>query len=332
MSETTKTDEITKDLFAPASESERLGVQSMREPVSYWQDAWRRFKKNKVAIISAIFIVLISLLAIFGPVFAKYDYAQQIRGDEYIAPFVSWKHPLGTDDLGRDLFVRLMYGARISLAIGVVTSVMVVIIGVLYGTISAYFGGKVDLIMMRVVDVLYSVPVLLVIILLQIILKDPLKQLFSGNQTLSIIGPGLFSIFITLSLLYWMDMARMVRGQILSLKQQEYVNAAKALGAKPWHIMRKHLIPNCVGVIIVTAMLNIPTAIFTEAFLSFIGLGVSAPMASLGSLANDAIDSIYTYPYLLILPSVLISLIILSFNLVGDGLRDALDPRMKNKG
>lgn len=323
---------IPIELFEKATDEEKNDVYKMREPVTFWQDAWRRFKTNKIAMVCAIFIIFITLLAILGPIFSSFQYDQQIRGSEYLEPFKSFTHPLGTDNFGRDMFVRLMYGARISLAIGVVASFMVVIIGILYGTISGYFGGVVDSVMMRIVDIIYAVPALLVIIFLSVILKEPLRSFFEVNKGFSAIGPNIISVFITFSLLYWVDMARMVRGQILSLKQLEFVNAAKALGAKPWRIMIKHLIPNCIGVIIVTAMLNIPTAIFSEAFLSFIGLGVSAPMASLGSLASNALDSIYSHPYLLILPSVLISLIILSFNLVGDGLRDALDPRMKGKG
>lgn len=325
---------LPQELFIPATKEEREGVQTMREPVTFWQDAWRRFKKNKVAMISAVFILFILLLAIFGPFFSPYKYDQQIAGSEHIAPFVNWSHPLGTDSLGRDMFARLMIGCRITLAIGIVASFMVVIIGCIYGAIAGYFGGWVDSLMMRIVDIIYAVPSLLVIILLQVILQPVLTNLFNHHafRFLDVLGPGLVSIFITFALLYWVDMARMVRGQILSIKQSEFVSAARALGARPWRIIVKHLIPNCMGVIIVTAMLNIPTAIFNEAFLSFIGLGVSAPMASLGSLANDALDGIYSYPYMLILPSILISLIILSFNLVGDGLRDALDPRMKSKG
>lgn len=323
---------VSAEMFVPASREEQQGVQSMREPVSYWTDAFRRFRKNKVAVVSAYFLVFITLFAIIGPFFAKYSYSTQTAGSENIAPFVNWDHPFGTDGLGRDLYVRLLIGARISLAIGIITSIIVVIIGVLYGTISAYFGGVVDTIMMRIVDVLYAVPSLLVIILLSVIMRERFAPEFNHSPLLNTLGTGLISIFITFGLLYWLDMARMVRGQILSLKQTEYVNAARAVGAGSWRIMRKHLIPNSLGVIIVTATLNIPTAIFSEAFLSFIGLGVSVPMASLGSLASDAIEVIYIYPYQLILPSILISLIILSFNLVGDGLRDALDPRMKSKG
>lgn len=324
---------IDQSLFVPATKEERSGIQNMRPPVTFWQDAYRRFIKNKVAVVSAFFIVFILLFAFIGPLFVPYRYDQQIAGSEYIFPFTNFSHPLGTDSLGRDMLVRLMYGCRISISIGIVATLMVVIIGVIYGAISGFFGGWVDTIMMRVVDIIYSVPTMLVIILLSVILPPALKNLFAlpAFKPLSALGPSLISLFITFALLYWVDMARMVRGQVLTIKQSEYVSAARALGARPLRIIRKHLIPNCLGVIIVTAMFNIPTAIFTEAFLSFIGLGVSLPMSSLGSLANDALDGIYSYTYMLIEPSILISLIILSFNLLGDGLRDALDPRMKSK-
>jgi oligopeptide transport system permease protein len=319
-------------LFTAATEQEKQSIQTiMHKPKTYRQDAFERFKKNKVAVVSAVFIIIIAAFAIIGPFLSHYSFDQQIKGSEYIPPFQSFMHPLGTDCLGRDNFVRLMVGTRISLSIGVLTSIMVVIIGCIYGAAAGFFGGLTDSIMMRIVDIFYSIPTMLIIILLQVVLMQPLNNFFSSHPALRTIDPGLLSIFITLSLLYWMDMARMVRGQILSLRQAEFVNAAKALGASPWRIIKNHLLPNCAGVIIVTAMLNVPTAIFTEAFLSFIGLGVAAPMASLGSLASDALDGIYSYPYMLIFPSVLISLIILSFNLVGDGLRDALDPRMKSK-
>jgi oligopeptide transport system permease protein len=325
---------IDRSLFVPASKEEREGVQSMREPTTYWQDVRKKFAKNKVAFISLLFIIFIILLATFGPMFSHFTYAQQVKGSEYISPFTNAAHPLGTDALGRDEFVRLMYGARISMLIGIIASVMVVIIGVLYGAISAYFGGIVDSIMMRIVDIIYAIPALLIIILLSVILQPPLRAFFDAHRSFTIVnavGPGLLSIFITFGLLYWVDMARMVRGQILSIKETEFVNAAKAVGAKPWRIITKHLIPNSMGVIIVTATLNIPTAIFTEAYLSFLGLGVSPPMCSLGSLASDSLNGIYSFPLFLVMPSVLISLIILAFNMVGDGLRDALDPRMKGK-
>lgn len=326
---------IADDLFVPASPEERAGVQTMREPSTYWQDVRKKFVSNRVALVSAVFIVLIILLAFFGPMFSHFTYADQVKGSENLPPFTSAAHPLGTDNLGRDEFVRLMVGARVSLLIGILASFMVVIIGVIYGSVSAYAGGWVDGLMMRVVDIIYSVPSLLIMILLSVIITTPMRKFCDAHANLTAIravGPGLLSIFITFALLYWVDMARMVRGQILSIKETEYVNAAKALGARPSRIIRKHLIPNSMGVIIVTATLNIPTAIFNEAFLSFLGLGVSAPMCSLGSLASDALNGIYSYPYLLVMPSILISLIILAFNLVGDGLRDALDPRIKGKG
>ena len=323
------------DLFVPATREEREGIQTMRTPTTYWQDVRSRFAKNKVALVSAVFIVLVILVAFIGPLLSPYQYDEQIKGSELIAPFTNMAHPLGTDNLGRDEFVRLMFGARISMAIGVVASFMIVIIGVIYGAVSGYFGKWVDNLMMRIVEIISSIPSLLIIILLSVVLSAPLRAYLNAHPTLSAlraIGPALLSIFITFALLYWTDMARMVRGQILTVKETEYVNAAKALGAGHWRIITHHLIPNSMGVIIVTGTLNIPTAIFSEAYLSFLGLGVTPPMCSLGSLASDALNGIYSYPYLLILPSVLISLIILAFNLVGDGLRDALDPRMKSKG
>ena len=206
------------------------------------------------------------------------------------------------------------------------------LIGSIYGSVAGYFGGKVDLIMMRIVDIIYSVPDILIIILLQVTLKAPLQTLFDSSPVfdgLNRVGVGLISIFITFSLLYWVSMARIVRGQVMTLKEQEFVTAAKALGASNGRIIRKHLLPNCIGTLIVTATLQIPSAIFTEAFLSFLGLGVAAPMASLGSLASDAINSINSYPYRLFIPAAAISIIILAFNLFGDGLRDAFDPKLK---
>ena len=216
--------------------------------------------------------------------------------------------------------------------VGLVASALVLLIGSIYGSVAGYFGGKVDLIMMRIVDIIYSVPDILIIILLQVTLKAPLQTLFDSSPVfdgLNRVGVGLISIFITFSLLYWVSMARIVRGQVMTLKEQEFVTAAKALGASNGRIIRKHLLPNCIGTLIVTATLQIPSAIFTEAFLSFLGLGVAAPMASLGSLASDAINSINSYPYRLFIPAAAISIIILAFNLFGDGLRDAFDPKLK---
>ena len=241
-------------------------------------------------------------------------------------------HVLGTDSLGRDNLVRLMYGSRISLLVGIIASVIILIIGSTYGAFSGFVGGKTDNIMMRILELLYAIPDILIVILLAVVLKAPLSRLFAIRPELSRltgIGPGLLSMFITFALLYWVGMARIVRGQVLQLKEQEFIIAAQALGAGNNRVIFKHLLPNCIGPIIVTTTFQVPNAIFVESFLSFIGLGISAPMASLGSLANDAMSGIQTYPYMLAQPAIMIAIIILAFNMLGDGLRDALDPRMK---
>jgi len=244
----------------------------------------------------------------------------------------SFPHILGTDSLGRDNLVRLMFGSQISLTVGIVASIIILVIGSIYGAVSGYIGGKLDNVMMRILELLYAIPDILIVILLSIVLRPPLQQLFALNPTLAKltgIGPGLLSMFITFALLYWVSMARIVRGQVLQLKEQEFITAARALGASNSRIIFRHLLPNCIGPIIVTATFQIPNAIFVESFLSFIGLGISAPMASLGSLANDAMNGIQTYPYMLAEPAIMIAIIILAFNMFGDGIRDALDPRMK---
>ena len=241
-------------------------------------------------------------------------------------------HVLGTDSLGRDNMVRLMYGSRISLLVGIIASIIILIIGSTYGAFSGFIGGKTDNVMMRILELLYAIPDILIVIILAIVLKAPLSQLFATKPALGRltgIGPGLLAMFITFALLYWVGMARIVRGQVLQLKEQEFIIAAQALGAGNNRVIFKHLLPNCMGPIIVTTTFQVPNAIFVESFLSFIGLGISAPMASLGSLANDAMSGIQTYPYMLAQPAIMIAIIILAFNMLGDGLRDALDPRMK---
>jgi len=330
MIEMNNSEVLEKDLFKPATDEEKAIVEVTRPSISYWRDAWNRLKANKVAIGGLVVIVLVFLAAIIGPMLSPYSYSQINEGSENLAP--NFHHIFGTDSLGRDLFTRTMIGARISLAVGLVAAAMISIIGIIYGAVSGFFGGFVDNIMMRIVDVVYSVPTILIVILLQVVIKQPIENFITSGHApsfLSGLGVGLISIFIVLALLYWVDMARIVRGQVLSLKEQEYVLAAKVLGASNKNIIFKHLIPNCIGQIIVIATLKIPEAIFAESFLSFIGLGVSSPMASLGSLSQTALKGIYSYPYMLIFPAATISLIILSFNLFGDGLRDALDPRMK---
>ena len=278
--------------------------------LSYWQDAWLRLKKDKAAMLGLIFILALLLFAIIGPAFSSYSYEDQNFMQANLAP--SAEHWFGTDSLGRDLFVRVLYGARISLSIGIVASLINLVIGVIYGGISGYAGGRTDRIMMNIVDILYSVPTLLYVILLMVVFK-----------------PGLMNIFVALGISYWLQMARIVRGEVLKLKEQEFVLAAKSMGAGSSRILVKHLIPNAVGAIIVSLSMSIPDAIFTEAFLSFIGLGVSAPMASWGVLASDGVNSIRVFPFQLFFPAMAISLTMLAFNFLSDGLRDALDPKMR---
>ena len=236
-------------------------------------------------------------------------------------------HVFGTDAAGRDYFIRIIYGMRVSLIVGFFASIIVLVIGMTVGALAGYFGGKVDLIIMRFVDIIYSLPDMLMVILLAAALKTSLGAAIEGT-VLQDIGGNIISLFIVFALLYWVSMARLIRGQILSLREQEYVLAAKAAGAKGGWIIRKHLIPNCISVIIISTALQVPSAIFTESYLSFIGLGINAPMPSLGSLANDALNGISSYGYRLVIPAVVISLIVLSLNLFGDGLRDAFDPKL----
>ena len=243
-------------------------------------------------------------------------------------------HMVGTDSQGRDILARTMYGARVSIIIGIVAALIVLLIGSIYGAVSGLCGGVVDFVLMRIVELIYSVPEVLIVLLLQVVLKDPLQSWFDASDSwlansLSTLGAGIVSIFITFAVLYWVTMARIVRGQVLMLKKQEYVTAATALGASNGRIIRRHLLPNCVGQLVITTCLQIPSAIFLESFLSFLGLGVSAPMASLGSLCSDALGTLTIFPYRLLFPGIILTIIVLSLNLVGDGLRDALDPRLK---
>ena len=236
-------------------------------------------------------------------------------------------HIMGTDSMGRDYFIRVIYGTRVSLTVGLFAAVIVLLIGVVYGSISGYFGGKVDMVMMRIVDIIYSLPDMLMVVLLSVVLREVINV--DSFPALQKIGTNMISMFIVFALLYWTGMARMVRGQILTVKQNEYILAARVSGAKDSRIIRRHILPNIVSVIIIAAALQIPSAIFTESFLSFIGLGVQAPMPSLGSLANEARAGITQYPYKLLFPAGMICLITLAFNLLGDGLRDAFDPKLR---
>jgi oligopeptide transport system permease protein len=321
---------ISPDDFTPLGENFFAEENLETEEIGYWKASWQRLKANRIAMTAMVIIVLLMIFAFIGPMISPYTYDQQVRGDEALWPCL--RHPFGTDRLGRDILVRCMIGSRISLIVGLVSAVIVMIVGSIYGAISGLLGGKVDIVMMRLVDIVYSVPEILLIVVIKMVISDPLDTLianvpmFHGLQK---IGSGLIAIFLVYGCLYWVGMARIVRGQILQLKTLEYVTAAEALGCSRGRMIREHLLPNCIGQLIATVMLQIPSAIFTEAFLSYLGIGVSAPMASLGSLTSEALNGITSYPYRVIFPAALISLIILSFNLFGDGLRDALDPKMK---
>ena len=332
--------------FELASSEEKESLIIMRESVNFWKDGLHRLRKNKIAMVSLIFIVLIMIFAYIMPSFWPYGYEQQIKYSENLAPFAYsakelarieagervFPHVFGTDKLGRDYAVRLMMGTRISLTVGLMCAVLVLIIGATYGAIAGFAGGWVDNIMMRITDIIYTIPDILLIILLSMVIRDPLKELATkpGFLWMQTVGPNLISIFLVFALLYWVGMARITRSQVLILKESEYVTAARALGAGKGRIIKKHLLTNCIGTLIVTTTLQIPSAIFTESYLSFLGLGVAAPMPSLGSLATDAVKGMMTYPHLLLLPAIIISVVILAFNLFGDGLRDAFDPKLKN--
>ncbi|MDD6231526.1 ABC transporter permease [Frisingicoccus sp.] len=341
---------VDVDAFMPASEEDKAYMVQMRPSSTFFKDGVKRLLKNKVATISFIIIVLITLSAIFIPMFYPYSYdsmlgvrpgksvdasynnlrpfeygkteQQRIEAGEKIFP-----HIFGTDAQGRDYFIRVVYGTRISMAVGFFASLIVLVIGMTVGSIAGYCGGKVDLIIMRIVDMIYSLPDMLMVILLSSVLKVTLGPIIDGT-VLAKIGSNIISLFVVFGILYWVSMSRLIRGQILSLREQEYVLAAQATGAKAGWIIRKHLIPNCISVVIISTALQIPNAIFTESYLSFLGLGVNAPMPSLGSLASEALNGLASYPFRLVIPAIVISLIVLSLNLFGDGLRDAFDPKL----
>jgi oligopeptide transport system permease protein len=310
--------EFSPELFEKIPEEEKVLNEIVRPSETYWQDAWRRLKQNKLAIGGLIFVVFITLAAIFGPILSKYNYYSQNFDITNMGP--SSDHWFGTDKFGRDVFVRILYGARISLTIAYVASILNLLIGVAYGGISGYVGGAVDNVMMRIVDIIYSIPMMIYVILIMAFLSGR-----NGNQS----DGGIKSIIIALVIGFWVTMARIVRSQIITLKEQEFILAAKVSGASHARILLRHLIPNSMGSIIVTMTLSIPGAIFTEAFLSFIGLGISAPKASWGTLASEALEGYMLYPYQLFFPALAICLTILAFNLLGDGLRDSLDPKMR---
>lgn len=302
--------QISKEKFKLVGTQEAEAEKISKPSLSYWKDVSIRFKKNKLAIFGLILLGLLIVMAIFGPYMTPYDYATNDLQNKNQAP--SSEHWFGTDDLGRDVFARTWEGARISLFIGVAAAIIDLMIGVIYGGYAGYKGGRTDDVMMRFADVLYGVPYLLLVILLMVVL-----------------GQGLGTMILAMTITGWINMSRIVRGQVLSLKSQEYVLASKTLGANTSRIMAKHLIPNAMGPILVTMTLSIPSAIFTEAFLSFLGLGLTPPLASWGTMASEGLPAMRYYPWRLFFPATFICLTIFAFNVVGDGLRDALDPRLR---
>lgn len=343
---------VDVDDFIPATAEEKAYMVQMRPSTTFFKDGMKRLLKNKIAATSMFLIILIALTSIFLPFFWPYKYDKMLGNTpgkpmdpsyNNLAPFeygeteqeriaageTVFPHIFGTDAQGRDYFIRIVYGTRISLAVGFFASIIVLIIGLTVGSLAGYIGGKVDIIVMRIVDMIYSLPDMLMIILLASVMKVSLGPALEGT-ILEKLGSNMISLFVVFGLLYWVSMSRLIRGQILSLREQEYVLASQATGAKAGWIIRKHLLPNCISVVIISTALQIPSAIFTESYLSFLGLGVNAPMPSLGSLASDALNGYTTYPYRLIIPAIVISLIVLSLNLFGDGLRDAFDPKLKH--
>lgn len=302
--------EYDADKFKVVGRREKQGEEISRPSISAWKEGWLRLKQNKGTVISIGVLLVILALAIIGPHVNEYDHQQTDYDQVYSKP--NSDHWLGTDKFGRDQWTRLWEGTRISLYIAVLAALLDIIIGITYGAISGLKGGRTDNIMQRIIEILVGIPNLVIVILLIMIMR-----------------PGILTITIALVITGWVNMARLVRGQVLKLKTQEYVLAARALGSGTKRIITKHLIPNTMGIIIVNMMFTIPNAIFMEAFLSFIGLGLQEPMASLGVLINDGYQSMRSHFYLLIFPSVVIIGLMVCFNLLADGLRDALDPRMR---
>lgn len=302
---------LSADDFEVIGKNIEESQKVVRPSISFLKDAWRRFKMNKVAMLGLALLCLSVFMAVFGPFMTKFKPNDQDYVGTYLGP-LKGGHIFGTDSLGRDLFTRIWHGARISLLIGVICAILDIFLGALYGGISGYLGGKVDTIMMRIVDILVSIPYMLVVIIFTVAFT-----------------PGITTIILAMVVTSWASTARLVRGQVLQLREQEFVLAAQVLGATPLRIIVKHMIPNILGVIVVQLTLDVPGMIFGEAFLSMLGLGVPAPQSSLGSLISEGYTDILQYPYLLIVPAVVLVVMMLSFNFMTDGLRDALDPKMR---
>lgn len=302
--------DLNDELFEVVGKKREESETIHRESISMWKESWIRLRNNKAAMISLFILITITAMAIFAPVFSQYSYYDTNYDKVYQTP--SAEHWFGTDKFGRDQWVRVWEGTRISLFIAILAATLDLIIGVTYGSVSAIYGGKIDNIMQRFIEVLIGIPNLVIIILLMMVLK-----------------PGIITLTVAMVLTGWVTMARLVRAQIFKLKNQEFILASRSLGSSNKRLIWHHLIPNTLGLIIINMMFTIPTAIFTEAFLSFIGLGLQEPQASLGVLINDGYQAMRNYFYLLLWPAVIIVLLMISFNLLADGLRDALDPKMR---
>ncbi|MEZ4521606.1 MAG: ABC transporter permease [Thermomicrobiales bacterium] len=314
-----------------ASSSESVEFAKPKEANSLWSDAFKRLRRNKLAISSLVFIVLLGLLAIFAPLVSPYSYSEQ--NYDAIRQSPNWEHPLGTDQLGRDILSRLLFGARISLSVGIIVQVVIVLIGVPAGIVAGYYGGKIDTFIMRLVDILYAMPSLLFVIIIMTFLQGVLDNAESGFvYTLATANSrlgGLVGVFIGLGLISWLTVARIVRAQSMSLKNKEFVEAARSIGATNRQVMTRHILSNTMAPIIVAVTLGIPLAIIYESGISFLGLGVRPPMPSWGLMISEAIPNLRSYPYMLLAPAGALSLTVLAFNFLGDGIRDAFDPWMK---
>lgn len=303
--------DYNQEMFEKVTHNFEKAETISKPSLTYWADVWRRLRQNKLAMFGLAMVAILILLAWVGPSFNGFTYEAQNFDQKNVPPNTTYW--FGTDNMGRDLWTRAWYGARISLFIGIVATFIEFCIGAVYGGIAGSVGGKLDNLMMRIAEVLYSIPYMLIVILMMIVL-----------------GKGILPIIVALVITGWLKMARLVRGQVLQLKAQDYVQASEALGGGVWWRLRKHLIPNTLGPILVNITLSVPTIIFAEATLSFLGLGIQAPMASWGSMASDALQSLLVgNGYQLFVPAMLISLTMFSFNVLGDGLRDALDPQLR---
>ena len=302
---------LTPELFEPVERSAQEAEKLTGAPTSFWSDAWRRLKRNRIAVAAGGVIILVIALAFAGPWLTPYTPFEQVLERQYKTPSLSgfW---FGTDEFGRSMFDRVWVGTRVSLYIAALVTIMDICIGMTYGSISAYYGGKVDNVMQRFVEILVGIPILIIAVLTMLILE-----------------PGILSLTIAIGLTGWTSSARLIRGQVLSLKEQEFFLASRSLGARTFRLITKHLIPNVFYIVIITLMYTVPTAVFFEAILSFIGLGIQPPNASLGALINDGAHQMRYYPHLLIFPAIVLVLITINFRLLGDGLRDALDPKMR---